>query len=62
MTEEESITKAYVLFPEHVNLIEAKAVSMGKASASAGLRAILEEWAQSHGLAEQVTTESSTAV
>jgi len=61
MTEEKAITKAFVIFPVHIDLIKEKAESMGKASDSAGLRAILEEWAQSQGHVEQVTAGPSTA-
>lgn len=44
--ESKAKTKTYFLSPVHINMIEAKARSMGQASASAGLRAILEEWEQ----------------
>lgn len=54
MSEEEAIVKTYVLFPEHINLIDAKAASMGRSSASAALRSIVEEWAAAQDKAHSV--------
>ena len=45
MTEEnQAQTKAYMVFMRHIEMIEAKAQSMGQASNSAALRSILDEW------------------
>ena len=55
---ERFVTKTFIIKPEHETAIKRVARANGDASASAGLRSILDEWAQLKALTSALQTQA----